>query len=123
MLPATLHALTGLIPVKSGSIVFEGKDITKVPGYKLVSMGIAHVPEGRRVFAQLTVLQNLKMGAYTRNNKQESEETIQKIYKRFPRLPIFTSSAISQSSVKLNIASTLSPITVFLKCEFGLHMP
>ena len=82
----TLHALTGLIPVKSGSIVFEGKDITKVPGYKLVSMGIAHVPEGRRVFAQLTVLQNLKMGAYPRNNKQESEETIQKIYKRFPRL-------------------------------------
>ena len=82
----TLHALTGRIPVKSGSIVFEGKDITKVPGYKLVSMGIAHVPEGRRVFAQLTVLQNLKMGAYTRNNKQESEETIQKIYKRFPRL-------------------------------------
>lgn len=82
----TLHALTGLIPVKSGSIVFEGKDITKVPGYKLVSMGIAHVPEGRRVFAQLTVLQNLKMGAYTRSNKQESEETIQKIYKRFPRL-------------------------------------
>ena len=82
----TLHALTGLIPVKSGSIVFEGKDITKVPGYKLVSMGIAHVPKGRRVFAQLTVLQNLKMGAYTRNNKQESEETIQKIYKRFPRL-------------------------------------
>ena len=82
----TLHALTGLIPVKSGSIVFEGKDITKVPGYKLVSMGIAHVPEGRRVFAQLTVLHNLKMGAYTRNNKQESEETIQKIYKRFPRL-------------------------------------
>ncbi len=82
----TLHALTGLIPVKSGSIVFEGKDITKLPGHKLVSMGIAHVPEGRRVFAQLTVLQNLKMGAYTRNNKQESEETIQKIYKRFPRL-------------------------------------
>lgn len=82
----TLHALTGLIPVKSGSVVFEGKDITKLPGHKLVSMGIAHVPEGRRVFAQLTVLQNLKMGAYTRNNKQESEETIQKIYKRFPRL-------------------------------------
>lgn len=82
----TLHALTGLIPVKSGSIVFEGKDITKIPGYKLVSMGIAHVPEGRRVFAQLTVLQNLKMGAYTRNSKQESEETIKKIYRRFPRL-------------------------------------
>ncbi|MEG1576139.1 MAG: ABC transporter ATP-binding protein, partial [Clostridium sp.] len=57
-----------------------------VPGYKLVSMGIAHVPEGRRVFAQLSVLQNLRMGAYTRKDKQELEDTIQKIYKRFPRL-------------------------------------
>lgn len=82
----TLHTITGLIPAKSGSIVFEGKDITRVPGYKLVSMGIAHVPEGRRVFAQLSVLQNLKMGAYTRKNKQEVEETIAKVYKRFPRL-------------------------------------
>lgn len=82
----TLHTITGLIPAKSGSIVFEGKDITKMPGYKLVSMGIAHVPEGRRVFAQLSVLQNLKMGAYTRKDKQEVEATIQKIYKRFPRL-------------------------------------
>lgn len=82
----TLHTITGLIPAKSGSIKFEGRDITKVPGYKLVSMGIAHVPEGRRVFAQLSVLQNLKMGAYTRKDKQEVEETIRKIYKRFPRL-------------------------------------
>ena len=82
----TLHALTGLIPVKSGSIVFEGKDITKVPGYKLVSMGIAHVPEGRRVFAELSVLQNLKLGAYTRNDKNEMEATLKEIYARFPRL-------------------------------------
>lgn len=82
----TLHTITGLIPAKSGGIVFEGKDITRIPGHKLVSMGIAHVPEGRRVFAQLTVLQNLKMGAYTRSDKQEIEETIQKVYKRFPRL-------------------------------------
>lgn len=82
----TLHTITGLIPSKSGSITFEGKDITKVPGYKLVPMGIAHVPEGRRVFAQLSVLQNLKMGAYTRNDKQEIEDTLTKIYKRFPRL-------------------------------------
>ena len=57
-----------------------------LPGYKLVSMGIAHVPEGRRVFASLTVLQNLKMGAYTRNDKKEIEDTIEMIYKRFPRL-------------------------------------
>ena len=82
----TLHTITGLIPSKSGSITFEGKDITKVPGYKLVPMGIAHVPEGRRVFTQLSVLQNLKMGAYTRNDKQEIEDTLTKIYKRFPRL-------------------------------------
>lgn len=82
----TLHTITGLIPAKSGSITFEGKDITRVPGYKLVSMGIAHVPEGRRVFAQLSVLQNLRMGAYTRKDKQELEATIAKVYKRFPRL-------------------------------------
>lgn len=82
----TLHTVTGLIPSKSGHILFEGKDITKVPGHKLVSMGIAHVPEGRRVFAQLTVLQNLKLGAYTRNDKKEMEDTLEMVYKRFPRL-------------------------------------
>ena len=82
----TLHTITGLLPSKAGNITFEGTDITPVPGYKLVSMGIAHVPEGRRVFASLTVLQNLKMGAYTRNDKKEIEDTIEMIYKRFPRL-------------------------------------
>lgn len=82
----TLHTITGLLPAKEGSITFEGMDINHVPGYKLVSMGIAHVPEGRRVFASLTVLQNLKMGAYTRNDKKEIEDTIKMIYKRFPRL-------------------------------------
>ena len=82
----TLHTITGLLPSKAGNITFEGTDITHVPGYKLVSMGIAHVPEGRRVFASLTVLQNLKMGAYTRSDKKEIEDTIEMIYKRFPRL-------------------------------------
>ena len=81
-----LHTVTGLIPSKAGQIIFEGKDITKVPGYKLVGMGIAHVPEGRRVFSQLSVYQNLKMGAYTRSDKNEIEESLQMIYKRFPRL-------------------------------------
>lgn len=81
-----LHTITGLIPSKAGTITFEGTDITKMPGHKLVPMGIAHVPEGRRVFAQLTVLQNLKMGAYTRKDKNEVEETLEKIYQRFPRL-------------------------------------
>ena len=82
----TLHTITGLLPAKAGSIVFEGKDITKVPGYKIVSMGMAHVPEGRRVFAQLSVLQNLRMGAYTRKDKKEIEDTLKLVYQRFPRL-------------------------------------
>ena len=81
-----LHTITGLINAQKGSVWFEGKDITKVPAHKIVSMGMAHVPEGRRVFANLTVLQNLKMGAYTRKDKTELEQTLDSIYKRFPRL-------------------------------------
>ena len=81
-----LHTISGLISPKAGSIMFEGTDISKVPAHKIVSMGMAHVPEGRRVFANLTVLQNLKMGAYTRKDKAEIEETLEMIYKRFPRL-------------------------------------
>lgn len=82
----TLQTVTGLIPSKAGKIVYDGKDITRLPGHKLVSMGVAHVPEGRRVFAQLTVLQNLKLGAYTRKDKKETEDTLKVIYQRFPRL-------------------------------------
>jgi branched-chain amino acid transport system ATP-binding protein len=82
----TLQTITGMIPAKSGKIIYEGQDITRVPGHKLVPMGVAHVPEGRRVFAQLTVLQNLKLGAYTRKDKNEIEETLKIIYERFPRL-------------------------------------
>ena len=81
-----LHTLTGLIPAKSGSIEFEGKEISKMPAHKIVTMGIAHVPEGRRVFAELSVFENLKLGAYTRKDKAEIEDTIKSIYKRFPRL-------------------------------------
>ena len=72
-----LHTITGLIAPKKGSVIFEGKDITKVPAHKIVSLGMAHVPEGRRVFAQLTVYQNLKLGAYTRSDKNGIEETVQ----------------------------------------------
>ena len=81
-----LHTITGLLPPKEGSVMFEGTDITKIPAHKIVPMGMAHVPEGRRVFANLTVLQNLKMGAYTRKDKAEIQETLQMIYERFPRL-------------------------------------
>ena len=82
----TLHAITGLVPVKSGEILFEGKNVAKIPGHKIVSMGMAHVPEGRRVFAQLSVYQNLKMGAYTRKDKDEIARNLEMVYKRFPRL-------------------------------------
>lgn len=93
-----LNTVTGLIRGKSGFIEFEGNDITKVPAYKIVGLGMAHVPEGRRVFADLTVLENLKLGAYTRKDKTELEETLKKIYSRFPRL----------EERKMQLAGTLS---------------
>lgn len=82
----TLHTLTGLLPAKHGSIIFEGTDIARMPAHKIVEMGIAHVPEGRRVFSQLSVYENLKMGAYTRKDKKEIAENLANVYKRFPRL-------------------------------------
>lgn len=81
-----LHTITGLLSPKKGSVIFEGQDITKVPAHKIVSLGMAHVPEGRRVFAELSVYQNLKMGAYTRKDKAEIAQTLEMVYKRFPRL-------------------------------------
>jgi branched-chain amino acid transport system ATP-binding protein len=81
-----LHTITGLLSPSKGSVIFEGQNITKIPAHKIVSLGMAHVPEGRRVFAQLSVYQNLKMGAYTRSDKNEIEETLETVYKRFPRL-------------------------------------
>ncbi len=81
-----LHTITGLIQAKSGSIEFNGKELTKTPAHKIVSLGMAHVPEGRRIFQQLTVYDNLKMGAYTRKDKKENSDTLEMVYKRFPRL-------------------------------------
>jgi branched-chain amino acid transport system ATP-binding protein len=82
----TLHTVTGLLSPSKGQIFFEGKDITKIPGHKIVSLGMAHVPEGRRVFAQLSVYENLLMGAYTRKDKEEIQNTLRMVYDRFPRL-------------------------------------
>ncbi len=82
----TLHTITGLIPAKSGTIRLNGKDITKTPAHKIVSMGMAHVPEGRRVFAQLSVYENLMLGAYTRKDKTEIAESLEHVFERFPRL-------------------------------------
>ena len=81
-----LHTVTGLIAPKSGKIEFEGKDITKMPAHKIVTLGMAHVPEGRRVFADLSVYEYLMMGAFTRKDKDEISQTLEMVYKRFPRL-------------------------------------
>ena len=81
----TLHTITGLLPSKSGTVTFEDKDITHKPGHAIVRLGMSHVPEGRRVFAGLTVRENLRLGAYTRS-QSEIEGSIQEVYKRFPRL-------------------------------------
>ena len=82
----TLHTITGLIPSRSGSIRLNGKDITKTPAHKIVSMGMAHVPEGRRVFAQLSVYENLMLGAFTRKDKAEISDSLERVFERFPRL-------------------------------------
>ena len=82
----TLQTLTGILPAKAGSIMFEGTDLLKVPAHKIVQMGMAHVPEGRRVFADMTVYENLLMGAYTRKDKNEITQSLEMVYKRFPRL-------------------------------------
>lgn len=81
-----LHTITGLVAAKHGSIMFKDKDLTKTPAHKIVSMGMAHVPEGRRVFSQLSVYENLILGAYTRKDKAEIAESLEMVFKRFPRL-------------------------------------
>lgn len=81
-----LHTVSGLIPAKSGSVQFEGKELTKTAPHKIVQMGMAHVPEGRRVFQELTVFENLKLGAYTRKDKAEVDRSLKMVYERFPRL-------------------------------------
>lgn len=81
-----LHTITGLVPAKSGSVEFEGQELTKIPAHKIVSLGMAHVPEGRRIFLELTVFENLSMGAYTRKDKKEIADTLEMVYTRFPRL-------------------------------------
>ena len=81
-----LHTVTGLISPKHGSITFEGHNLVKTPAHKIVFLGMAHVPEGRRVFAQLSVLENLKLGAYTRRDSAEINQSLKMVYERFPRL-------------------------------------
>lgn len=82
----TLMSLCGIVPIKSGSIEFEGQDISKMSPDKIVSLGISQVPEGRRIFPQLSVKENLDMGAFLRNDKEEIKKDIDYVYDLFPRL-------------------------------------
>ena len=82
----TLHTITGLLKAKSGSVMFEGKELLKTPPHKIVEMGMAHVPEGRRIFQQLTVYKNLTLGAFTRKDNGAIDETLKLVYSKFPRL-------------------------------------
>jgi len=82
----TLRAITGLTHPSSGEIIFDGRDISKTPPEKINKLGIAHVPEGRRVFPQMTVLENLEMGAYLRKDKAEYKRDVEMVFEHFPIL-------------------------------------
>ena len=94
----TLHTISGLLKPKTGKITFEGQDITGKPAHKIVGMGLSQVPEGRHVFANMTVLENLELGAYLRRDKEEINKDLTDVFTKFPR----------QLERKDQIAGTLS---------------
>lgn len=81
-----LHTITGLKKASGGSIIYNGNDLMKVEPSKIITLGMAHVPEGRHIFPSMTVAENLEMGAYIRNDKNEIAETLKNVYDKFPRL-------------------------------------
>ena len=81
-----MQSVVGMIPKRSGSVIFDGHDITKMPSHKIVQLGMTQVPEGRRIFQELSVYENLLMGAYTIKNQQQFKADLESIYERFPRL-------------------------------------
>jgi branched-chain amino acid transport system ATP-binding protein len=81
-----LRAISGLIPIKSGQVLFENKPIHNTPSFKLAKLGISHVPEGRRIFANMSVMENLELGAYIRNDKSNIAKDYEMIFDKFPRL-------------------------------------
>ncbi len=81
-----MHSIMGLIPAKSGTITYEGQVINKLPAHKIVHLGMTQVPEGRRVFQELTVYENLLMGAYTQKNKGDIKMHLENVFEKFPRL-------------------------------------
>lgn len=82
----TMHTLSGLLKAKEGQIILDGIDLTKIPANKIVSKGLVQVPEGRRVFTQMTVEENLQLGAYLRNDSNQIAKDFEHVYELFPRL-------------------------------------
>lgn len=82
----TLHTITGLLHPKAGKILYKETEISKVPAHRIVSMGLVHVPEGRRIFQGLSVYDNLLLGAYSRKDKNEIKTNMEVVFKQFPRL-------------------------------------
>lgn len=83
---STLRAISGLEPIKSGTITYKDGNLKKVPPHKIVSLGLSHVPEGRKIFANLTVKENLELGAYLKKNKNEIKSDMEMVFSKFPRL-------------------------------------
>jgi len=81
-----INCISGLVPVSNGQISFNEKPVTQLPAHELVEQGVIQVPEGRKIFPRLTVLENLEMGAFTRNSKTEFAETLERVYSLFPIL-------------------------------------
>ncbi len=94
----TMQSIMGLIPIKHGTVTYEGQSLNRVPSHKIVRMGMTQVPEGRRVFQELTVYENLLLGAYTKNDSKSVKKDIDAIYDKFPRL----------KERKMQVAGTLS---------------
>jgi branched-chain amino acid transport system ATP-binding protein len=82
----TLRSISGIVPPRSGRILFQGREIQAMPGHQVAQIGIAHSPEGRRIFPRMTVLENLEMGAFTRKDPKAIREEIDRVYSLFPRL-------------------------------------
>lgn len=82
----TLKTITGLIKATSGSVYFRGKSLTETPAHEIVSLGISQVPEGGRIFSEMTVLENLELGAFVRNAREVKDKTMQSVFEYFPRL-------------------------------------
>ena len=94
----TLRTISGLLKPKTGTITFLGNDIAGMPAHKIVGEGISQVPEGRRIFAEMTVMENLELGAFIRNDKKTIAQDLKMVFRRFPRL----------EERKLQLAGTLS---------------